>query len=164
MKFYKKQIAGILAILVFPTLLTATANSQTKEEDIITLMELTSTSVVVENITDMLVAQTVSMEKKKNPNLPLKAENIISETVRNILSEHVDELFDSTAPLYSKYYTHQEIKDLIVFFNTPIGKKYSTNSSLMMRENAQVTQNWVNKYAPITKHAIKAELKKHGFK
>ena len=48
-------------------------------------------------------------------------------------------------PIYDKYYTDDDIKQLTDFYQTPIGKKVISNTPLIMQESMQAGQNWGQK-------------------
>ena len=54
---------------------------------------------------------------------------------------HKDKLSAKLAPVYAKHYTPEEVKELIKFFESPIGKKYVEKSFLISRElNVETNQ------------------------
>jgi hypothetical protein len=55
---------------------------------------------------------------------------------------NTDELLNACIPIYNKYYTHDEVKQLIAFYETPIGKKLVEVNSLMAQETAQIGQQY----------------------
>lgn len=50
------------------------------------------------------------------------------------------ELIELYVPIYDKYYTHQEIKDLILFYESPTGKKTVEKMPLIMAESMTLGQ------------------------
>ena len=48
-------------------------------------------------------------------------------------------------PIYDKYYTEDDIKQLTDFYQTPIGKKVISNTPLIMQESMQAGQSWGQK-------------------
>ena len=46
------------------------------------------------------------------------------------------------APVYIKYMTKEDLEDLIKFYQTPIGQKFSKNTPLIMQESMQIGQQW----------------------
>ena len=45
-------------------------------------------------------------------------------------------------PIYDKYYTETEIKELTDFYATPIGRKVITVTPLISQESMQAGQKW----------------------
>ena len=51
-------------------------------------------------------------------------------------------LMDRMVPIYAKYYTQQDMDDLIAFYDTPLGKKLSTVQPQITLESMSVAQQW----------------------
>ena len=96
--------------------------------------------------------------------MPKNVERAISSIIRNITLNQAPELFKMTSPLYDKYYTHSEIKELIKFFSSPIGQKYNAVLQPMMNDMIPVAQKWGEKLGPIAAKEVVKELRKLGYK
>jgi len=53
-----------------------------------------------------------------------------------------DELIDMIVPIYSKYFTHDDIKALLEFYDTPVGKKFIAVQGDIMTESMEAGQQW----------------------
>jgi len=62
-------------------------------------------------------------------------------------------------PIYDKYFSHDDIKSLIKFYESPTGKKFIKVSPSMTQDAFQASQKWGEKLA----QDIIAELKKDGY-
>ena len=54
----------------------------------------------------------------------------------------MDELADMLAPVYEKHMTENDLKKIIEFYQTPVGKKYAEKTPLITQESMQVGQQW----------------------
>lgn len=54
----------------------------------------------------------------------------------------VDGLMEELLPVYAKHYTLSEVKDLIAFYETPTGKKFSVHQQLTTQEGFTIGQAW----------------------
>ena len=54
----------------------------------------------------------------------------------------LNDLTEMLVPVYSKYMTIEDVKELIKFYETPVGKKFAKNTPLIMQESMQVGQEW----------------------
>jgi hypothetical protein len=52
------------------------------------------------------------------------------------------ELVDLVVPIYGKYYSEQDIDQLIAFYNSPIGKKTISALPMIMQESMNAGQTW----------------------
>jgi hypothetical protein len=53
-----------------------------------------------------------------------------------------EDLLDMMVPIYDKYYTHDDIRDLIKFYESPIGQKMIETMPLVLQESMQAGQEW----------------------
>lgn len=49
------------------------------------------------------------------------------------------------APVYIKYMTIEDLKEMKIFYQIPVGKKYAISSPMIMQESMQVGQQWGKK-------------------
>ena len=53
-----------------------------------------------------------------------------------------NELIEISIPSYDKHMTHDDIKQLLKFYNSPIGKKLIEKQPLILRDSMIVGQKW----------------------
>lgn len=51
-------------------------------------------------------------------------------------------LYDKMAKVYMEMYTHEEVKQMLKFYNTPVGKKMSEKSGELTKKNMEAAQEW----------------------
>jgi len=64
---------------------------------------------------------------------------------------------DMFIPVYEKFYSDDDIKQLIQFYQSPIGKKVISNTPLIMQESMQIGQTWGQKLGEKLVERIKAK-------
>ena len=62
-------------------------------------------------------------------------------------------------PIYDKYYTEEEINQIIAFYNSPVGKKMISTMPLVMQESMAAGQAWGKQLAA----KVAQELKENGY-
>lgn len=72
-------------------------------------------------------------------------------------------LLDRLVPLYHKHYTRDEIKALIRFYETPLGKKVAALRPQITKESMVVAEEWVNFLEPLLVRALARSLEKGGY-
>jgi uncharacterized protein len=96
-----------------------------KEADIHRLLDLSGTKTAMTQSME-------GMEKNARPvitnSLPpgdyrAKLVDLFFEKFQNHLKEEIQQLLESAVPLYDKYFSHEDIKGLIKFYETPLGQK-----------------------------------------
>lgn len=152
-------IVGALALAA-----PAQAITEEKEKDIKILLGLMGISSMGEQMADMLVTGNVSQEKKRYPGMPKKVEFALSKAMRDVVLERIHEMDRLTVPTYDKYYTHAEITQLIAFFSSPVGRKYSAVLGPMTQELLPIAQDWAKRIAPIMAKRAEQELRRYGYK
>lgn len=142
------------------------AITEAKEKDIRILFKAMGLNSIISDAADASVVFVIGQEKQANPNLSKKAEYEISQAVHDITMADMADLEVLSVPIYDKYYTHEEIKQLTVFFDSPVGRKYSAVSSLMMQDLLLLGQQNSKKKKTGVKQARAVEeiLKKYGYK
>lgn len=61
---------------------------------------------------------------------------------RKELTASLSLLKDKMAEMYMTEFTHNDIKELIKFYESPIGKKLSSKNEVLMEKGEQVGQEW----------------------
>ena len=82
--------------------------------------------------------------KKTNPKLTDSIYSLLDSTIVRP-SEIL--LLDKFVPVYQKHFTHAEIKELIAFYLTPIGKKAGDKSDLISQDSMTGIQSWTTEIA-----------------
>jgi len=92
----------------------------------------------------------------------------VIDVVREVSSEEFARAFASSAikekqiALFAKYYTHAEIKGLIAFYETDLGRKAIANTPHLMREGAAIGEEWAREAMPGVMKLIEARLRSEG--
>lgn len=61
---------------------------------------------------------------------------------KEVFDVEVKEFTKQLLPLYQKYFTHEEVKELISFYESPIGKKLAMKTPILGREAMQMGKSW----------------------
>ena len=97
-----------------------------------------------------------------NPN----ASRAIDEVERSMRSDSAakrQELRNEVARGYASQFTEQDLKELLAFYKTPLGKKIIELEPRGGEEAARRVQLWIDNYADEVSTKMRAELKKKGF-
>ncbi|HXG93625.1 MAG TPA: DUF2059 domain-containing protein [Blastocatellia bacterium] len=92
-------------------------SATTFEDDIRKLLELTGANNIGEQVFDQMF-QNLKMTASQVP------EDVLQEMYRGFKDEfNSGKVVDRIVPVYKKYLTHDDIKGLIAFYESPLGKK-----------------------------------------
>ena len=127
---------GLLFLAAF-VLLTFGARAQSAEfkASVRKLMAVSGSDATLK----MIPEQILSMIEQQAPALP---ESVKAEIQAMFSEEALLSLMDRMVPIYAKYYTQQDMDDLIAFYDTPLGKKLSTVQPQITLESMSVAQQW----------------------
>ena len=127
---------GLLFLAAF-VLLTFCAQAQSAEfkASVRKLMAVSGSDATLK----MIPEQILSMIEQQAPALP---ESVKAEIQAMFSEEALLSLMDRMVPIYAKYYTQQDMDDLIAFYDTPLGKKLSTVQPQITLESMSVAQQW----------------------
>ena len=67
---------------------------------------------------------------------------IWDELEKEFSKTSMKELTEMLVPVYSKYMSIEDLKELIKFYESPIGQKFAKNSPLIMQESMQIGKEW----------------------
>ena len=96
-----------------------------------------------------------------NPNLA-KDINDVEQLMRKEGAARREELHKEIALGYASAFTEQELKDMIAFYQTPLGKKIIEQEPKAGEESTKRAQVWIDKYAETVITKMRAEMRKRG--
>lgn len=105
------------------------------EKDILKLMEVNGSAANY----DMAFEQIVSQFKMMKPNVPQLTWDMAK---REVFDKEIVELNKKLIPVYQKNFAPAEIKQLIEFYQSPLGKKLVDGTTKVGKESMQIAQPW----------------------
>jgi uncharacterized protein len=125
----KKILLALLTTLIFTG---AFAQDSEKTVHIKKLLDLTGSGKL-----GVQVMQTmITSFKQSTDSVPDK---FWEEMAKEI---NADTLVSMIIPIYEKYYTDEEILQMIAFYETPLGKKVIATLPFIMKESMEIGQEW----------------------
>ncbi|MDP2060383.1 MAG: DUF2059 domain-containing protein [Flavobacteriaceae bacterium] len=91
-----------------------------------------------------VVKQMFTMFKQQYSDVEL---DVWGDLEKEFSKTSLNDLTEMLVPVYSKYMTLEDLKELIKFYETPVGKKFAKNTPLIMQESMQIGQQWGMKVA-----------------
>jgi uncharacterized protein len=154
--------AALLAAVVFGG--PAISQSQPTAEAVDTARQII-TLKGGENIFNTLIPGVIEqgryMFEQQNPNLgsPLRE---VAAKLRNEFAPRQAELNIEVAKVYASRFTEKEIKDLLVFYQSPLGRKLITEEPKAIDQSMTYAQDWARKMSDEVVAKMRAEMKKLG--
>jgi len=88
--------------------------------------------------------------------LPQVPEEFWKEFMKEVSAEG---LIDLIIPIYDKHFTHDDIRQLIVFYDSPIGKKLTATLPVITEESMTAGEKWGGELA----EKVMERLQKKGY-
>jgi uncharacterized protein len=108
---------------------------------------------IVQRTKDVLLANKLDYYRDLNEVAPIVAKN---------LAGRESEIGDAMAKIYATEFTEQELKDLVTFYKTPLGKKLLTSEPKAVQESMSYVNQWSQGFAEIVNAQFRAEMHKRG--
>ena len=136
------------------------------DRDVIRLMEAMGSARLGEQLATVASRQVIDRMRKAQPNAPTRADDIINEVVRSKFAASIagpDGGFRTrTIPIYEKYFTHDEVRTLLAFYATDVGRKTIAIMPTIAQEAANVGLEWANGLAPEIDAELQARFRAEG--
>jgi len=125
------------------------------------LVELKGGNTMFDPIILGIVNQTGSTLLQTNPQLS-KDLNEVAATLRTEFSARRTELLNEAAKFYAKRFSEAELKELVTFFSSALGKKMVVEEPQALDETFQFIQQWSQTVGEQVMTRFRAEMKKKG--
>jgi hypothetical protein len=108
---------------------------------------------VIESVKDSLVPT--------NPNLGREL-NEITQVLHTEYDARRNEMLDVVAKVYARHFTEQELKDLVVFYKTPLGQKWAREEPAAIDEGLRGVKDWTDQFSQVVISRFREEMRKRG--
>jgi hypothetical protein len=157
----------LLIILPFFFVQKINATSPEKRTDIIKLLKITGTAGIASKMGVYASNQIIDVWQKSKKELTPRAIEIIKEEMTAVINEQVadeESFFSYFIPIYDKYYTHSEIKGLVSFWESELGRKSIQVMPSLMNEGMVAGEKWGQSIKPIAVERIIKKFEAEGIK
>ena len=184
MSKYTTQVILFVFILICWTGCTATSSSTTKDsafasssaaadtsssqkkESIRKLIKISGNAdIILQRSTIPYDNQITLIIQRLRPDLSKKIVKTLRQELRAEIKRNVQApggLMDYIISIYNSHFTHQEIKDWLLFYESPLGKKINSTMPSVMEESNLAYQQWNRNINPVLYEWLKERLKKEG--
>lgn len=166
-KTMKINVVLLVALLSSSTVAFAEELTDAKKAAIKELMDMTGSAQIGEMFANAFLQQMTVALKSINPEIPPRAFTILEEEVNAVIREEMlekDSLYELIYPIYHNYLTLEDTRELIAFYNTPVGRKMIRVMPQLTQESMQAGQAWGQSLGPIMQQRIANRLEKEGIK
>jgi len=88
--------------------------------------------------------------------------NEVAAKLQAELTPRTAELLNDGARLYASKFTEQELKDVLAFYKSPLGRKLMAEEPQILDQSMRNTQTWANRLSEEIIGKFRTEMKKRG--
>ena len=125
------------------------------------LVDILGTARQFEPLVTGVIIQTATTFLQANPAFSKDLNEIVEILVTENLPRK-NEIPNEIIKLYASRLSEQELKDLVTFYRSPLGKKFLVESAYVVDETVKRADAWSAKFREEVSARIRAELKKKG--
>lgn len=125
------------------------------------LITVTGANAIFNPLIAGVIEQAKLLYLQQNPGLA-KDLNEITAKMRADMAPRFTELSDEVARLYAADFSEQELKDILVFYKSPVGQKLLERQPKVIDASMKFAQSWANKLSDEVVAKMRDELKKRG--
>jgi hypothetical protein len=131
-----------------------------RDQDIRHLLEITNATSMSADLATSTSKQLVDMLKAAN--VPERGYDIVRREVKAVADEQGPALLDQVVALYARHFSADEIRQLVTFYESPLGRKTVAEMPQIMEDTFALGQAWNKKTAPMIDRRVTAALTKEG--
>jgi hypothetical protein len=125
------------------------------------ILVLKNASAMYGSAVPNLVEQTKNVLLQSNLNYQ-KDLNEVAVIVAKSLAGREKEIGDGMAQIYVTEFSEQELKDLVVFYKSPLGQKLLASEPRAIQASMAYMNQWAQGFAEVINGQFRAEMRKRG--
>ena len=140
----------------------ADTSSSQKKENIRKLIKISGNA---DSILQLATIPYDSFIQRLGPDLSKKTVKKLRQELHAEIERNIQDpggLMDYIISIYNSHFTHQEIRDWLLFYESPLGKKINSTMPSVMEDSKLPYQQWSRKIQPVMYEWLKERLKKEG--
>ena len=127
------------------------------------LMELTGAAELSQQMGAAVTAQFVMALRQAYPDISPRAFEIVEEVVQEMLGQGMaEELADEAVQVYARHFTEEDLRELLAFYKTPVGRKVIAKMPAVVAESMRVGQRWAERNSPRLQVELQKRLADEG--
>lgn len=133
-----KKLTILISLMLFTSVLAFSQDNTAYRETLKQMMEVNGSAATY----NALISQIVTTFKAQKPEVK---EEVWDEFGKAFTKSASEDLFDILLPIYQKHLSLDDLKNIIVFYQSPTGKKLAEKTPLIAQESMQAGQAWGKK-------------------
>lgn len=135
-----------------------------KREDVIELLEATGQARLASQMAGT-VAKSMFESCGACAQAPERIRKVVLQEILTFLDEQIKQshgMREQLIPIYTRYYNAAEIRQLITFYKSDLGKKTVSVMPLIAKDSMAAGQLWATALVPELKQRVEGALKREG--
>ena len=162
----RRFVTVMAAVLFVVTPLRAQDQDAAFRADVEKLLEATGGAAIGTQMATLVSNQIIDGFRAQQPSVPDRAVDIIKEVLNAEFAkmfEPASSFRQTLVTIHMKHFTHAEVKTLLEFYSTPIGRKAISVMPLAAQEGAAAGQEWARQHMPRITATLQERLRAEGF-
>ncbi len=109
-----------------------------------------------------VIEQAKGVFLQSNPMLQKDLNEVAAALLAELSAKKEGELVTEVARLYAEHFTEQELKEILAFYRTPVGKKMLADEPKVIDQSMSLAQDWANKFSEQVLARFRSDMKKRG--
>lgn len=130
--------------------------------DINKLLKMTGSEDLGLQMAMAMSNQIIDAMSKEDPGLSPRVIEMVKEEINRVYVEEMPSLMAEIVPIYAKHFTHDEVKSLIAFYETPVGRKSTQVMPAILNECMKAGEAWGEGLAPKLLPRLESRIKEEG--
>jgi hypothetical protein len=161
----RKLLPFIAAVLLSLNAYQASADealTPEKKADIERLLDMTGALALGQQMSSMMIGQFTNAIRKANPRIPKELLDTLAPIVNSVIDENISTFKQAAVLIYHKHFSHDELKQMIAFYSSDLGRKTIREMPTLMQESMRAGQQWGQSLAPEIERRVRNQFKKEG--
>ena len=133
--------------------------------DIESLLQITGAGSLGAQMATIVSNQVIDSMKQAQPGVPERVATVVKETLNAEFSKAFEpkgELMTRMVGIYASHFTPQEVKGLLAFYGTDVGRKAVSVLPMLAQDGAAVGQQWAQQNMSRVLGVLQQRLRDEG--
>jgi uncharacterized protein len=154
----------LIAIFVAaPWAEAAPMDKEEKHQNIAKIVEMTGVLQNTMTNVDRLLPQVINVIRKAHQGIPQKVLDAFEQDGKDEFHKAVPELIAPIIAIYDSNYSAEEIRELLAFYQSPLGRKLTQGMPQIMQQTLAVAAAWGKNAGARVTERIRVSAKEKGY-
>ena len=160
-----KILFGALFCVLVCTSALADDLTPAKRQDILHLLEISGNRDMAKQMLQQYAKQSMGLVKKLRPDIPASSLPAVEHELSAFIADKLSAsggLMEQVVPIYAKHFSHEEVRQLLAFYESPVGQKIVSKLPIVMKEATDSAQRLGISLIPEINQRVNEALKRES--